>query len=405
MRTEFDKFDGVSRWKWWRGAVIGLAGLAVSIAVIFSFRTPSPEELPSELTGNSQLTIDRDMMLTQPITLRGHSQLLISGATVTFELANDLDAGIYLEDDARLIVTNSTVTSNRKMYELEFRGRSRLEATNANLLNHSAVKLFDQATTEAVDSLLEEFRMDNQGRAHLVRTEIYPNMQFFTSPAAVLIFPPGYQPVTTTLGLPGAWQLEMVDSIAQGWQVDVYPGITLSIRDSADVNLGLRSNGTANATINLENPASERTNFQLTQLGFDLTVENSEIFFINFYPKGSDQITVNGTPGRTRLLEVVLSDQSQLTLNHVFLMGQLAHVNDQSQLIIQNSTVGSDDPDDPIESELAAQDEAQVLVEATNAQNTDLLVTHTATMTLRNTAYDPARVTQSDESQFVVENN
>ncbi|MFH0867072.1 MAG: hypothetical protein V1904_12825, partial [Bacteroidota bacterium] len=188
------------------------------------------------------------------INIGGNAVLKIINATLNFELNEDLDYGIYLEDSASIIIENSTLTSEDKMWEFELRGNATIEVNNSSLENHSAVKLFDNCRLDAKNSLIEELRMDNYGIANLNNCEIYPNMQFFFNVPAPLEFPQPYQDVDFTLNNPDAWQLNMVHSKAQGWQCDIYPGTNITIQNSTDINLGLRSNGQMNDTIDIANP-------------------------------------------------------------------------------------------------------------------------------------------------------
>lgn len=337
------------------------------------------------------------------IILRGDTTLLVRNRQLRFKLEDDLDHGIYLYDRAKLILENSRIDSNRKMYEIELRDRATLRATNSQLLNHSAIKLFDESSAQGRGSQLEELRMDHRATAELYDCEIYPNMQFFFSPENPLVFPAPYTKIPRfTLQQPGAWRLDLTDTRAQGWQLDLYPGIELTVRDSTHVNFGLRSNGQMNSRIALRNPHGERVTFRLTEFGFDLNVINSEVYFFNLYLRDNDAVEVIGDPGKTTFLELVLLDRSRLTVENSHIMAQIAHVNGRSELTIRRSIIGSDDLRDPIRSELAIKDNARALVEESTALNVDLLVRDSGQLSLRNTTFDRSRLRVRGNGRFTV---
>ncbi|MFH0865417.1 MAG: hypothetical protein V1904_04450, partial [Bacteroidota bacterium] len=320
------------------------------------------------------------------------------------ELNEDLDYGIYLEDSAKIIIENSTLTSEDKMWEFELRGNATIEVNNSSLENHSAVKLFDSCRLDAKNSLIEELRMDNYGIANLDNCEIYPNMQFFFNVPAPLEFPQPYQDVDFTLNNPDAWQLNMVHSKAQGWQCDIYPGTDITIQNSTDVNLGLRSDGQMNDTINIANPHDGPTSFTLTQFGFTLTIINTEIYFINLYLIENDKIKVigqmNGSTYYTTLLEIVLLGNAELTVEDTHIFGQLCHANENSKLSCYNCYIGSDDPEDPIHSEFGIKDNSTGYAENCDLTNSDIVLSENGILTLKNCTYDPARVIKTDNAQL-----
>ena len=90
---------------------------------------------------------------TGSIYLSGETTLTIR-ANITFLLNEDLEFGIYLSDNAKVIIENSTLSSNGKMWEFELRNNSSISVTNAKLLNHSAVKLFDKSRLDGKSSLI-----------------------------------------------------------------------------------------------------------------------------------------------------------------------------------------------------------------------------------------------------------
>jgi hypothetical protein len=393
------------------GALI-VAGL-LSAALVAYGRQATPDSTVVYITAiedDLELNDGRTYMITKDlnnveanIILRGNTTLILRNARLKFELEDDLEHGIYLYDRATLVLENARITSNRKMYEIELRDRATLRAINATLRNHSAIKLFDDSYLYGRSSRLEELRMDHRGIAELDDCDIYPNMQFFFSPETSIMFPPPYTKVPRfTLHHPGAWRLDLTNTQAQGWQVDLYPGTQLTVHDSAHVNLGLRSNGQMESSLRLRNPRGERVTFRLTEFGFDLNIINSEIYFFNLYLRGDDTVRVVGEPGRTTFLEIVLLERARLTIEHSHLMAQLAHANGQSELTIRHSVIGSNDPDDPIRSELAIKDNARGLIEHSNATNVDLVVRDSGQLSLRNTPFDRSRLRVRGDGRFTL---
>jgi len=360
-----------------------------------------------DIDGDNAYTIDNDISNAEgSIYLRDNSILSITNAAIAFELSEDLEFGIYLEDGAKILIENSTITSNGKMWEFELRDNSRIDVTNSSLLNHSAVKLFDASRLDGKDSLIEELRMDNEGVASIDNCEIYPNMQFFFSVSEAIVFPLPYVNTDFIIDNKDAWMLEMINSIAQGWQVDVYPGTTLTIRDSKDVNLGLRSNGQMNDILYLNNPHDESTSFVLDEFGFNLTIENTEIYYINLYLKQNDQVTIYGekvdATYNTTFLEIVLLDNAEIYLHDSHIFAQLFHANNTSKVTLYNSYIGSTDAEDPINSEFGIKNSAIGYAENSDFTNSDILITDLAILTLKNCQYEPTRVDTPSDNQFIV---
>jgi hypothetical protein len=389
-----------------------ISGLMTAILVAYSRQTTPNNAVihVTDIDGDLVLDDGRTYMITTNlreveanIILRGSTTLILSNARLKFELEDDLDYGIYLYDQATLILENAEINSNRKMYEIELRNQATLRATNSTLLNHSAIKLFDDSYLYGRGSRLEELRMDHRGIAELYDCDIYPNMQFFFSPETPITFPSPYTKVPRfTLHHPGAWRLDLTNTQAQGWQVDLYPGTRLTVRDSVHVNFGLRSNGQMNSSIALRNPRGERVTFRLTEFGFDLSVINSEVYFFNLYLYGDDAVHIIGDPGKTTFLEIVLLERARLTIENSHIMAQLAHANGRSELTIRRSAIGSNDPRDPIRSELAIKDNARGLIEESNARNVDLLVRDSGQLSLRNTAFDRSRLRVRGDGRFTL---
>jgi len=341
------------------------------------------------------------------INIGGNAVLRISNAELEFELYEDLQYGIYLEDNAKIIINNSTISSADKMWEFELKDNARIEVAHSQLENHSAVKLFNNTRLDGSNSLIEELRMDDYGIAVIDNCEIYPNLQFFFSIPSPLEFPEPYSYVNFKIDNPSAWKLYMTKSIAQGWQVDVYPGTDLTIQNSKDVNLGLRSDGQLNDTINITNPHDgTQVNFTLDQFGFTLNIINTEIYFINLYLKDNDKLKVigqkNGNTYNTTFLEIVLNGNADLTVENSHIFGQLFHANENSKVTVKNCFIGSDDPEDPINSEFAVKNNAVGYAENCDITNSDIIISEDGKLTLKNCQYDLSRVTTSDNGQLAV---
>jgi hypothetical protein len=341
------------------------------------------------------------------INIGGNAVLKVINAGLEFELYEDLQYGICLEDNAKIIIKNSTITSEDKMWEFELRDNASIEVIHSQLGNHSAVKLFNNTRLDGSNSLIEELRMDNYGIAVIDNCEIYPNLQFFFSISSPLEFPEPYSYVDFKIDNPGAWKLYMTKSIAQGWQVDVYPGTDLTIQNSKDVNLGLRSNGQLSDTINITNPHDGTpVNFTLDQFGFTLNIINTEIYFINLYLKDNDKLKVigqkNGNTYNTTFLEIVLNGNADLTVEDSHIFGQLFHANENSKVTVKNCLIGSDDPEDPINSEFGVKNNAVGYAENCDITNSDIIISEDGKLTLKNCQYDLSRVTTSDNGQLAV---
>ncbi len=343
------------------------------------------------------------------INIGGKTTLIIDGAILNFDLIEDLQYGIYLEDDAKIIIkNNSTLKSLNKMWEFELRNNASIDVSNSFLKNHSAVKLFDNCSLVGLNSLIEELRLDNQGVATINNCEIYPNMQFFFSTNSPLEFPNSYEHVNYLIdnSSNGGWKLDMTNSIAQGWQVDVKPNTDITIQNSMDVTLALWSNGTTDATLNLVNPSGIATNFSITEFGSNINIINTEVYFINLYLVGNDKLTIQGQKVgniyNTKFLEILLIDNAELTISDCHVFGQLFHINNNSKLTIHNCLVGSDDPDDPINSEFAVKDNSNAFAFDCEMNNTDIIINGTSKLEVTNCIYDANRVIISGSGQLIV---
>ncbi len=353
--------------------------------------------------------IESDILaITGSVSIGGSTTLIINSSTLSFALAEDLQYGFYLEDNARIIISGSTIQSENKMWEFELRSNSSIEVSDSYLINHSAVKLFDNATLTGENTLIEELRMDNHGVATINNCEIYPNMQFFFSTGSALEFPSSYTPVDFVIDNTsyGGWKLDMTNSIAQGWQVDVKPLTDIAIHNSEDVTLALWSDGLMNDSIHLVNPDGIHTNFTLTEFGSSVTILNTEVYFINMYLKDNDNLIVtgedSGTGYNTKFLEIVLSDGACLTIYDSHIFGQLFHTNNNATVSIHNCLIGSDDPFDPINSELGIKDNARGYAFDCDLYNCDIVINGTAILELTNCVYDSTRVFISDQGQLIV---
>ena len=363
-----------------------------------------------DLYDNKTYTINSDINdITGSINIGGNTTLIIDGAILNFDLIEDLQYGIYLEDNAKIIIkNNSTLKSLNKMWEFELRNNASIDVSNSFLKNHSAVKLFDNCSLVGLNSLIEELRMDNQGIATIDNCEIYPNMQFFFSLNTPLEFPNSYEQVNFVIDNSsfGGWKLDMINSIAQGWQVDIKPNTNITIQNSVDVTLALWSNGTTNATLNLTNPSGTATNFTITELGSNVNIINTEVFFMNLYLIGNDKLTIQGqkigSVYNTKFLEILLVDNAELTINDSHIFGQLFHINNDSKLTLNNCLVGSDDPNDPINSEFAIKNNSNAFAFNCEMNNTDIIVNGTSILELTNCNYDTNRVSISDNGQLII---
>lgn len=369
----------------------------------------------TEITGDIDLydggtyTIDSDINnITGSVCIGGKTTLIITSATLSFSITEDLQYGFYLEDDAKIVVSNSTIQSGSKMWEFELRDNAVIEVSESYLINHSAVKLFDNTVLTGANTLIEELRMDNHGTATINNCEIYPNMQFFFTPGADLEFPDSYTPVNLVLDYTalGGWKLDMTGSTAQGWQVDVKPTVDITIRNSVDVTLALWSDGMVDDSIHLVNPDGVPTNFTVTEFGSSVDIVNTEVYFINMYLKNSDHLVVTGESSgssyNTKFLEIVLEDSADLTLYDSHVFGQLFHTNNNANVTIHNCLIGSDDPEDPINSELGIKDNARGYAFDCNIYNSDIVINGTAILELTNCLYDTSRVYISDQGQLIV---
>ena len=401
------------RSKW---AIVAIIPAVLLFSTCSSSTSPSGNTIDS-ITGDLDLydggtyIIDSDIdNITGSICIGGNTTLQISNATLTFALAEDLQYGIYLEDNASIEISSSTIQSANKMWEFELRNSSSIDVSNSYLINHSAVKLFDSAALTGANTLIEELRMDNQGVATIINCEIYPNMQFFFSPGSALEFPDSYTQVTylqdyTALG---GWKLDMTGSIAQGWQVDVKPQTDITIQNSEDVTLALWSDGSVSDSIHLVNPDGIPTSFIVTEFGSSVNVVNTEVYFINMYLKDNDNLVVTGEESggaysyNTKFLEIVLSGNARLTLYNSHVFGQLFHVNDNATVTVHNCLIGSDDPEDPIYSELGIKDNARGFAFDCDISNSDIVINGTSILELTNCMYDSSRVYISDQGQLIV---
>ena len=362
-----------------------------------------------DLYDDKTYTITTDIENIQgSIALGGNTTLIIENANLNFDLNEDLAHGIYLEDNAKIIIKNSTLGSLNKMWEFELRNNASIEVSDAFLKNHSAVKLFDHCRLVGKNTLIEELRMDNMGVASLDNCEIYPNMQFFFNVNAPLEFPESYTPVDFLIynSAYNGWTLDMKNSTAQGWQVDVKPNTDITIQNSIDVTLALWSNGMVNDSIHLVNPSGELTNFTITELGSRVEVINTEVFFMNLYLIGNDKLIIsgekNGTNYNTKFLEILLVDNAELTIYDSHIFGQLFHTNNNAKVSLYNCLVGSDDPEDPINSEFAIKDNARGYTFNCDLNNNDIVIDGAGILEVTNCSYDENRVFVSDNGQLLV---
>ena len=353
--------------------------------------------------------IDSDIgNITGSVSIGGNTTLLINNATLTFSLTEDLQHGIYLEDNGKIVITGSTIKSENKMWEFELRNSSSIEVTDSYLINHSAVKLFDNAILNGTNSLIEELRLDNHGIATINNCEIYPNMQFFFSPGSALEFPESYTPVSLVMDYSsmGGWKLDMTGSIARGWQVDVKPLTDITIQNSSDVTLALWSDGSLSDSIHLVNPEGIQSNFTVTEFGSSVNVVNTEVYFINMYLKESDSLIVSGEKSgggyNSRFLEIVLSDNADLTIYDSHIFGQLFHTNNNAAVTAYNCLIGSDDPLDPLNSEMGIKDNARGYAFDCDISNSDIVINGTSILELTNCTYDSSRVYISDQGQLII---
>ena len=393
-------------------------GVWILVSIPFSFETKdklitlSSGNIKKDiiLSNNEVTRITGDQKVFASIILRDNAKLIIENGDFEFQIKTDLDKGVYLYDSSELIVTNAKIHSTGHMYEIELRGDAKMVTRDADIIDHSAIKLFDNTELNANNGLIDELRMDNQGQAYLENVEVYMNMQYFFQVDEPITFPEAYENISHYILEPAgdkAWKVEFNVSETQGWQVDVYPGTEFTIKDSTDVNLGLRSDGKANTTLNINNPSGQRINYVINTLGFDLSIENSEIHFINLYLKDKDEVEIIGTKDQKagynlNLLEIVLLDDAKLKINTAHLVAQLAHTNDNAELSIENSLVGSTDPDDPIISELAAKDEAFIEVKNSDLTYTDVLVENEGVIYIENSTYDKERLLEKGNGKIEI---
>ena len=342
------------------------------------------------------------------INMGGNTTLYITNAILNFNLIEDLQYGIYLEDNAKIILNNTTIKSNNKMWEFELVNNSSIDVKDSFLKNHSAVKLYDETSLDGINSLIEELRMDNKGKAIINNCEIYPNMQFFFSPNAILEFPETYTSIDFLLDNSslGGWKLEMMNSVAQGWQVDVKPNVDITIKNSTDVTLALWSNGSVYDSIHLVNPESQASNFIITELGSNVSIINTEVYFINLYLKGNDNLTVTGEKVgliyNTKFLEIVLNDSAELLLSDCHVFAQLFHVNNSSKVTISDCLIGSDDPNDPINSEFGIKNNARGYAFDCDMLNADIVINGISKLEITNCEYDTNRVQISDNGKLII---
>lgn len=346
--------------------------------------------------------------ITGSINIGGNTILIIENATLNFDLDEDLQYGFYLEDNAKIIIRNSTLHSSNKMWEFELRNNASIDVNDSFLRNHSAVKLFDNCTLVGAHSLIEELRMDNQGVATINDCEIYPNMQFSFNVGTALEFPDSYTSVDFIIDntANNGWKLDMTNSVAQGWQVDVKPNTNITIKNSIDVTLAIWSNGNIDSTLNLTNPSDTLSTFTITELGSTIKIINTEVFFINLYLIGNDKLVINGQKDgsiyKTKFLEILLIDNAELTINDSHVFAQLFHVNNNAKLTLNNCLVGSDDPDDPINSEFGIKNNARAYAFDCNLLNDDIVINGTSILEITNCTYDTNRVFLSDSGQLIV---
>lgn len=356
--------------------------------------------------------IDTDIdNITGSINIGGNSTLEINNCILNFDLTEDLQYGIYLEDNAKIIINNSTLESDGKMWEFELRDNSTIDVSDSYLKNHSAVKIYDNSTLNGSNSLIEELRMDNEGIATIDECEIYPNMQFFFNVGSPLEFPDSYTPVDFLIDNSslGGWKLDMINSTAQGWQVDVKPNTIITIQNSVDVTLALWSDGTVNDSIHLTNPENTRINLTITEMGSIVNIVNTEVYFMNLYLMENDKLIVSGEKTgdayKTKFLEIVLIDNAELTVYDSHIFGQLFHTNNEGKVTVNNCLIGSDDPEDPINSEFAIKDNACGYAGNCDITNSDIVITGEGILELTNCNYDSARVYISDSGQLIINLN
>jgi len=362
-----------------------------------------------DLYDDKTYIIDSDIdNITGSICIGGNTTLIIEDANLNFNLTEDLQYGIYLEDNAKIIIKNSTIESENKMWEFELRNNASIDVSDSELKNHSAVKLFDNCILNGTNSLIEELRMDNKAIATINNCEIYPNMQFFFNTNSTLEFPESYTSVNFVLdnSAYGGWKLDMSNSIAQGWQVDVKPNTNITIQNSIDVTLALWSDGTVNDSIHIVNPESTLTNFTITEFGSVVNIINSEVYFINIYLKSNDKLIISGeklgTTYNTMFLEIVLNDNAEMTIYDSHVFGQLFHINDNAKLTVKNCLIGSDDPEDPINSEFGIKDNSHAYAFDCDILNSDIVINGTSILEVTNCMYNTNRVFISENGQLIV---
>ena len=101
-------------------------------------------------------------------------------------------------------------------------------------------------------------------------------------------------------------------------------------------------------------------------------------------------------------LEILLVDNAELTINDSHVFAQLFHINNNAKLTLHNCLIGSDDPDDPINSEFAIKNDSRAYAFDCDLMNNDIVINGTSILEITNCTYDANRVFLSDSGQLIV---
>lgn len=354
-----------------------------------------------DIKGKDEVLSGEEKIVNSNVYIRKGGSLSLEDSTLVISSTYSNEFGILLEGDTRLTINGSRIEGDEFQYYIssgaDKDGKSpKIDVYDSVITDHSGIYLRNRSRFEAEDSTIEELHLQDAVHAELTNSKVYLVVSNEDEEYEGL---EAGEEIDMDMESDSGWDLKMDDCEVWGYQLELIKGNDVKVRNSSDIVYSLHTPGDLEDTVDLDfSYVGDVSSGSITNLGFDLMWESTQIDMINVYVNGSDSITAShGT-----LNEIDVFDEGALLAEEMEIFCNICDVENFAKVHLRNVTIAVDDDQDPL---LIVQDYGEVVIEGSDVRELRIILQGNSTLKLIDSQYNKNKIDNRGSGEVIYEDD
>lgn len=358
-------------------------------------------------------TIDAVTQIDGSIFVQNGGHLTIVDTTVTLLLDHDEEHHIDVSGDSTLVIDDSVVQSEGGQFWVELSSDSsgdpllEVKGDSTWITNHSGIRPYDKSRVVVTGGDVEELQANDQATVTLSDAAMYP-VFFFDGVTANLQNLDTGTDITNQIQVPGGWSFIWTNANIEGYQIDLKHGANITLDSGDGIVASIHTPGDLGDELRIVDGVTSPFPISgaITNLGSIFTFTDSNIALLNVYTFGDDRVLLRNLQANEINAqwgsEVIIGQKGFNTV----LNCNLCQVYDHARFTVVEATIDGTENLPSATSSFGDLDPVgRGVMSFVNMDLTglDLTALEEGVLNLRNSTYDPQRLSIEGSSAVVNE--